>query len=178
MGVPLLTYLDLSRNNLTYISDVGVFLDTKPSLEALHLSNNPLYCDCGLDPLRKWYKANYPSEPATCTYPAELRAQRIASLDQNLFCFIEEPIRLSASPSKITLTTELTTRTDSTTGTDSGINESFKNNSFNLWVIMSTLIVTIVVILFITIITVSYKSYHRKRHTKCGRNFKPSGKEY
>ena len=92
------------------------FSDTVSSLEALHLSNNPLYCDCDLDPLRKWYKANYPSEPATCTYPIELRAQRIASLEPNLFGFIEEPIRLGASPSNITLTTMLTT------GTDSGIN--------------------------------------------------------
>ncbi|XP_022086573.1 slit homolog 2 protein-like isoform X2 [Acanthaster planci] len=90
-GLRSLRILSLQGNDLSTLPN-GVFSDLH-SLSHIALGNNPLYCDCNLQWLSEWVKADGFKEPgiAKCADPYDLRGKLILTAPSRSFICTEEP---------------------------------------------------------------------------------------
>ncbi len=75
----------LTNNNITTVTHLGEWLSENKSLSTLALADNPLHCDCYMEPLRVWLlERNLEDDLTTCASPAEFRGMRLVDIQQTL----------------------------------------------------------------------------------------------
>ena len=76
-----LVQLDLYSNRIESISNHSHSIRR---IEELYLGDNPLKCDCKIEPLRLWYQSHNITDSkakATCSGPASLKGAAVATID-------------------------------------------------------------------------------------------------